>query len=189
MAILRALRRLLLVALMLASTLFAQTMAMAAPGEYQVKAVFLFNFSRFVEWPTTAFASPNAPFVVGVFGHDPFGADLDEVVKGESVNGRPLVVKRVQTAAEAVGCQILFIHQSEDQRLDEVLSALDHRSTLTVSDLPGAAQRGVMIRLVTESGRVRLRINVESARAAELTISSNLLRSAEIVTQNTNGGR
>jgi hypothetical protein len=178
----------LLVALVLASAHLRPTMAMAAPSEYQVKAVFLFNFSRFVEWPSTAFPSATAPFVVGVFGHDPFGADLDDVVKGESVNGRPLVVKRVQTAAEAAACQILFIHQSEDKRLDEVLSALDHRSTLTVSDLPGAAQRGVMIRLVTESGRVRLRINVESARAADLTISSNLLRSAEIVTQNTRGG-
>jgi hypothetical protein len=155
--------------------------AAAAPSEYQVKAVFLFNFSRFVEWPDTAFQGPTAPFVVGVFGHDPFGSDLDEVVKGETVNGRPLVVRRVQNAAEAGQCQILFIHQSEDRRLQEVLSALDRRSTLTVSDVPGAAQRGVMIRLVTEQGRVRMRINVESARAAALVISSNLLRAAEIV--------
>ena len=69
-----------------------------------------------------------------------------------------------------------------------MLSAVDHRSTLTVSDVPGPAQRGVMIRLVTEQGRIRLRINVESARAADLTISSNLLRSAEIVAQAANGG-
>jgi hypothetical protein len=181
MAILKAMRNLLLAALLLASALVSPSLAVAAPGEYQVKAVFLFNFSRFVEWPASAFANANAPFVVGVFGHDPFGGDLDEVVKGEAVNGRPLVVRRVQSAAEAADCQILFIHQSEDRRLDELLSALGHRSTLTVSDLPGAAQRGVMIRLVTEQGRVRMRINVESARAAELTISSNLLRSAEIV--------
>jgi hypothetical protein len=180
--ILKALPKLLLGALLLLPAFGA-----AAPGEYQVKAVFLFNFSRFVEWPASAFPSASAPFVVGVFGHDPFGADLDEVVKGESVNGRPLVVRRVTSAAEAAACQILFIHQSEDKRLDEVLSALDHRSTLTVTDLPGAAQRGVMIRLVTESGRVRLRINVESARAADLTISSNRLRSAEIVAADSGG--
>jgi len=183
MAILKSLRIWIAVALMAAPALAA-----AAPGEYQVKAVFLFNFSRFVEWPASAFADPNAPFVVGVFGHDPFGADLDEVVKGETVNGHPLVVRRVQSAADAAGCQILFIHQSEDGRLDEVLSSLDHRSTLTVSDLPGAAQRGVMIRLVTEKGRIRLRIDVESARAAELKISSNLLRSAEIVTAASGAG-
>ncbi len=174
-------------ALLVAVSLATPGPIAAAPSEYQLKAVFLFNFSRFVEWPSSAFAGPTAPFVVGVFGHDPFGADLDEVVKGETVNGRPLVVRRVGSAAEAAQCQILFIHQSEDQRLNEVLSALDHRSTLTVSDVPGAAQRGVMIRLVTEGGRVRMRINVESARAAALTISSNLLRSAEIV-QTSGGG-
>jgi hypothetical protein len=160
----------------------------AAPTEYQVMAVFLFNFSRFVEWPASAFPSANAPFVVGVFGHDPFGADLDAAVKGETVNGRPLVVRRVQSAAEAADCQILFIHQSEDQRLGEVLSALGNKSTLTVSDLPGAAQHGVMIRLVTERGRVRMRIDVDAARAAALTISSNLLRSAQIVGNQTAGG-
>jgi hypothetical protein len=154
----------------------------AAPTEYQVKAVFLFNFSRFIEWPASTFATPDAPFVMGVFGHDPFGADLDQVVKGESVNGRPLVVRRVRNAAEAARCQILFIHQSEDRRLPEVLAALDRSSTLTVSDLPGPEQRGVMIRLVTEGGRVRMRVNPESARAAALVISSNLLRAAEIVT-------
>jgi hypothetical protein len=174
LAVMRNLRALLVV-VCLAAPGYA-----AAPSEYQVKAVFLFNFSRFVEWPASAFPGPNSPFVVGVFGHDPFGADLDEVVKGETVNGRPLVVRRVQSATEAAGCQILFIHQSEDQRLKEVLSALDRRSTLTVSDLPGSAQRGVMIRLVTERGRVRMHINLESARAAALIISSNLLRAAEI---------
>jgi hypothetical protein len=175
---------LLLAALLAAAPLPAASplpVAAAAPTEYQVMAVFLFNFSRFVEWPASTFPNATAPFVVGVFGHDPFGADLDAAVKGETVNGRPLVVRRVQSAAEATECQILFIHQSEDQRLGEVLSALRNRSTLTVSDLPGAAQRGVMIRLVTEQGRVRMRIDVDSARAAALTISSNLLRAAQIV--------
>jgi hypothetical protein len=176
MAFLRFLRMLSLAALLVMPGYGA-----AAPSEYQVKAVFLFNFSRFIEWPDSAFADAQAPFVVGVFGHDPFGPDLDAVVKGETVNGRPLVVRRVRNAADAANCQILFIHRSENRRLDEVVAALARRHTLTVSDLPGTAQRGVMIRLVTEQGRVRMRINVESARAADLTINSNLLRSAEIV--------
>jgi hypothetical protein len=180
MAVLRFIR-----ALLLAALLAVPAQAAVKASEYQVKAVFLFNFSRFVEWPASAFASAAAPFVLGVFGHDPFGADLDEVVKGETVNGRPIVVRRVTTAADAAACQILFIHQSEAQRLGELVSALGHRSTLTVSDVPGSAQRGVMIRLVTERGRVRMRVNVESAKAAELTISSNLLRAAEIVPHTT----
>jgi len=153
----------------------------AAPREYQVKAVFLYNFSRFVEWPDTAFADPKSPFVVGVFGFDPFGPDLDEAVRGESVRGRPLVVRRVRNAAEAADCQILFIHHSERDRLSEVLAAVDKRSILTVSDMDGAANLGVMIRFFTQSGRIRMRINPDAARAAQLTISSNLLRSAEIV--------
>jgi hypothetical protein len=181
MAVLKVVRVLLAIAGLLASVNVP-----AAPNEYQVKAVFLFNFSRFVEWPASAFSGPDAPFVVGVFGQDPFGGDLDEVVKGETVNGRPLVVRRVRSIADAASCQILFIPQSEGQRLGELLSTLDRHSTLTVSDLPGPTQRGVMIRLVTEGGRVRMRVDLESARAAELVISSNLLRSAEIV-QNTGG--
>ena len=184
MAILKALRSALI-----ALVLLAPAGGWAAPSEYQVKAVFLYNFSRFVEWPASAFAGPDAPFVVGVFGHDPFGPELDGVVRGETAAGRPLVVRRVQTAEEAAACQILFIHQSEDKRIAEVIDALDHHSTLTVSDVDGTAQRGVMIRLITDKGRVRLRVNVESARAAQLTISSNLLRSAEIVSASNGGGR
>jgi hypothetical protein len=161
----------------------------AAPSEYQLKAVFLFNFSRFVEWPPSAFSSPDAPFVIGVFGHDPFGNQLDEATRGETVNGRQLVVRRVSDAGEAANCQILFMHRSEEARMRDVLMALDHRSTLTVSDLDRAAQRGVMIALASEDNRIRLRVNVDSARAAQLTISSKLLRSAEIVeTPATAGG-
>ena len=182
MAILKRLQRFALCALLLTPALGAP-----AASEYQVKAVFLYNFSRFVEWPREAFASENAPFVVGIFGHDPFGRELEEAVKGELVNGRPLVVKRVQSAAEAAGCQILFIHQSEDKRLAEAIGAVGDRSTLTVSDVPGTAQRGVMIRLVMESGRIRMRIDAASVRAAHLTISSNLLRSAQIVSASGGG--
>ena len=158
------------------------TDASAALSEHRVKAVFLFNFSRFVEWPPSAFTAADAPFVIGVFGRDPFGSDLDDVARGETVNGRQLLVKRVRTVEEAAACQILFIPQSERANLDEILTALARSNTLTVSDLDGAARHGAMIRLVTDHDKVRLRINVESARAAGLTISSKLLRAAEIVT-------
>lgn len=165
--------------LLVCAMLFAGT-GIAAPSEHQVKAVFLFNFSRFVEWPATAFVSPDAPFVIGVFGHDPFGNDLDDVARGETVNGRPLVVRRVHTIAEARDCQILFIPESERVHSEEILAALGNRSTLTVSDLEDG-QHGAMIRLITDKQKIRLRIDVDSARAAGLTISSNLLRASEIV--------
>jgi hypothetical protein len=170
-----------LAALVVGLTLLAGD-ASAALSEQRLKAVFLFNFSKFVEWPPSAFAAADAPFVIGVFGRDPFGRDLDDVARGEAVNGRQLLVRRVRTVEDAAACQILFISQSERANLDEILAALTSSNTLTVSDLDSAAPRGAMIRLVTDHDKVRLRINVESARAAGLTISSKLLRAAEIVT-------
>jgi hypothetical protein len=153
-----------------------------APTEYQVKAVFVYNFSRFVEWPPPqAFTAPNEPFVIGILGNDPFGTRLDEAVRGEQIDQHPLVVRRFRDLGEVGDCRILYIDRSEGARLPQILAALDHRSTLTVSDLDGAAERGVMIQFTTENNRIRLRINVESARAAGLTISSKLLRSADIV--------
>jgi hypothetical protein len=156
-------------------------LAADAPTESQVQAVFLYNFSRFVEWPSQAFTAPSDPFVIGILGTDPFGARLDEAVRNEQINGHPLAVRRFHSVDEVGNCQILFVDRSESPHLGQILSALDHRSTLTVSQADGAAQRGVMIQFATENNRVRLRINVESARASGLTISSKLLRPAEIV--------
>lgn len=152
-----------------------------APTEYQVKAVFVYNFSHFVEWPPQAFTAPTEPFIIGILGGDPFGARLDEAVRGEQIDQHPLLIRRFRNVGEVGACQILYIDSSESAELPQILAALDHRSTLTVSDLAGASERGVMIQFATENNRIRLRINVESARAAGLTISSKLLRPAEIV--------
>jgi hypothetical protein len=155
--------------------------AAAAPSEDQVEAVFVFNFSHFVEWPPQSFAGPGDPFIIGILGSDPFGAHLDEVVRGEQINGHPLQVQRFRSLADIERCQILFIDRSESGRIGQILAALNGRSTLTVSQADGAAEHGVMIQFAVEDSRVRLRINVESARAAGLTISSKLLRPAAIV--------
>jgi hypothetical protein len=154
----------------------------AAPvSEYQLKAVFLFNFAQFVEWPEAAQPRADAPFVIGVLGKDPFGTDLDNIVRGEAVNHHPLAVKRYRDVAEVRDCQILFIAASESAHLDAVLAALRGRSILTVSDAEGPALRGVMIGLVRQDNRIRLRIDLQAARTSNLTISSKLLRPAEIV--------
>jgi hypothetical protein len=152
-----------------------------APTEYQVKAVFLYNFSHFVEWPAQVFTAANGPFVIGILGNDPFGVRLDEAVRGEQIDQHPLVVRRFHNIGEIGDCQILYIDRSESGQLRQILAALDHRGTLTVSDLDGSSERGVMIQFTTENNRIRLRINVDSARAAGLTVSSKLLRPAEIV--------
>jgi hypothetical protein len=160
--------------------------ATEAPSEYQVKAVFVFNFSQFVEWPQQAFAPDGKQFVIGVLGSDPFGERLEEAVRGEVINQRQLVIRRFQRVEDVQDCQILFIDRSQSGQLPRILTTLDHRSILTVSDLDRSSEKGVMIQFATLNNHIRLRINVESARAAGLVISSKLLRPAEIVT--TNGG-
>ena len=154
----------------------------APPGEYQLKAVFLFNFAQFVEWPPQAFPDAQAPLVIGVLGMDPFGAYLDETVRGETVNNRPLIVQRYGRVEDINTCHILFISRSEADRLEQIRASLRGRHILTVSDAEDAALRGVMIRMITVENKIRLRINLEEAQAANLKISSKLLRPAEIVT-------
>lgn len=155
--------------------------AMPAATEQQLKAVFVFNFSHFVGWPQSSFATPNAPFVICVLGGEEFADELEMTVRGEQVSQHPLQVLRAGAMKEPGDCHILYIDKTAAQSLDDILAAVDGRGTLTVSDLDGASRRGVMIQLATENNRIRLLINVESARAAGLTISSNLLRPARIV--------
>ncbi len=150
--------------------------------EYQVKAVFLFNFAQFVEWPPAAFAGASSPIVIGVLGENPFGAYLDETVREEKVASRPLEVQRYRRVDEIKTCHVLFISRSEANRLEQILVSLKDRSILIVGDGDDFVQRGGMIRLATPQNKIRLIINVEAARAAHLTISSKLLRSAEVVT-------
>jgi hypothetical protein len=155
----------------------------SAAGEYQVKAVFLYNFAQFVEWPARAFAARNSPLVIGVLGEDPFGSYLDELVKGETVAGRPIVVRRYREPAEIGECHILFVSDSESGRMPQIVAALQARSILTVSDAENFTRAGGMVRFVTESGKLRMRINHEAARESGLIISSKILRPATIVTK------
>lgn len=146
-----------------------------------MKAVFLFNFSQFVDWPEAAFADGRSPLIIGVLGNDPFGATLDEIVRGETVNGRPLAVRRYQSPDQVDTCHILFIARSQDAQLDAIVAALKGRSVLTVGDFEGFTRRGGMIRFATVGNKIRLRINLGAAQEAKLTISSKLLRPAQIV--------
>lgn len=147
-------------------------------GEYTVKAVFLLNFTRFIEWPQPA---PSGPLVIGVLGDDPFGRKLDVALQGEKVGARPVVAKRLESLAEIAECDALFISQSEKDRLSRILARCQQRPMLTVSDISNFAEQGGMVEMVTQDTKIRLRINVEAARDARLTISSKLLRPAQIV--------
>jgi hypothetical protein len=149
--------------------------------EYQIKAVFLFNFTQFVEWPPDAFRDNATPLVIGVLGEDPFGAFLDETVRGETAQGRRLVVERYADIHKIGTCHVLFISRSEAERVRAILDRVKHRRTLTVSDIEGFASEGGVIAFVPVAGKLRLRVNLDVAHAAGLTLSSRLLRPAQIV--------
>jgi hypothetical protein len=147
--------------------------------EYQLKAVFLYNFAQFTDWPDGTFAGTNAPITIGVLGNDPFGPALDDTVRGETIQGHPLIVAHYRRADEIKTCHILFISQSENRRADEIVRSLKGKPILTVADAEGPSSAGVIIRFLVESNKVHFRINQESAKAANLTLSSKLLRVAE----------
>lgn len=151
-----------------------------APTEQQLKAVFVFNFTHFVAWPPDSFSSPTEPFSICVLGADTFTAQLQEAVRDERLDTHPLEVRQFHHIEEIRDCKILYIGSSWGADLDRILAQLAHSGMLTVSDLDGAARRGVTIELATQDRRIRLLINTESARSAGLTISSNLLRLAKV---------
>lgn len=161
---------------------WAQSATQTAPvKEYQLKSVFLFHFTQFVDWPPTAFADADSPLVIGILGDDPFGPYLDDAIRGERVNGRPIVVQRYRKLADVKTCQVVFISQSESDRLGQIVNGLRGHAILTVSDIDDFAKHGGMIQFITSKNKIHLGINVDAAKAANVTISSKLLRSADII--------
>ncbi|MGA7792713.1 MAG: YfiR family protein [Candidatus Acidiferrales bacterium] len=158
-----------------------QIHAQDALSEYQVKAAYLFNFLKFVEWPDESFADPLAPIVIGVVGEDPFGNALPQVVIGKTVQGRDLVIRIYHAGEDLRGAHILFISASERKRLPMILSGLRGSSVLTVSDTAGFLDAGGMIQFLNENGRVRFAINVDATGRARLKMSSKLLSLAKVV--------
>lgn len=150
----------------------------AKPGEYQVKAAYLYNFGRFVDWPAPVTQAQNDSFAICVLGDNPFGPALKATVTQESIGGKTVVAKQISAPEEAVNCRVLFISSSEDKRLKEIFSSLGRASVLTVSDLPKFTQRGGMVQFVLEGSRVRFEVNSASAERAGLTLSSELLKVA-----------
>lgn len=149
--------------------------------EYQVKAIFLYNFTQFVEWPSSAFPEKNSPLIIGVLGQDPFGAYLDETVKNEKIGEHPLVVNRFTSADDIGACHILFVNIDEKGALRDALNKLAGRPILTVGDADHFIRDGGMVRFVPDHNKIRMQINLEVARETGLLISSKLLRLAEIV--------
>jgi hypothetical protein len=150
--------------------------------EHEVKATFVVNFGRYVEWtPGTPQADPRKPVRIGVLGQDPFGQALDAAAQGAAIQGRPVVVERFDDAAKAAACNIVFIGASEARRAAEIVPLLNRGGALTVSDSAAVARHGAEITLVKEQNRIRFAINLAEARRAGLKIGSQLLRLASSV--------
>jgi hypothetical protein len=165
---------------------FAQAPDSSDSSEYLIKAGFIFNFAKFVEWPSNAFAQPDSPIVIGILGTDPFGMTIDKIVQDKKIGARGFVVKRLKWGTdlkELKECKILFVSTSEKAHMDELVQIVRGLPILTVGETPGFAERGGVIRFVLEDNRVRFEVNVVAARQADLTISSRLLTLARIVQQ------
>ena len=150
----------------------------AKPTEYEVKATYLYNFSKFVQWPVQAGPAQSDAFTICVIGQDPFGPALNATVENETVAGKRVVARQIPVSQDAVNCRVLFISSSEDKRLQQLLTSLNGASVLTVSDLPKFAQRGGMVQFVLEGNRVRFEVNSAAAERAGLRLSSELLKVA-----------
>jgi hypothetical protein len=149
----------------------------------QLKAAFLYNFVRFVEWPTNAFANESAPMTIGVFGDktsDKFTTELTTLLKDKKAHNRPLVVKKLTSPTDAATCQVVFVTDSESRRADQVADATRKKPILLVGESDDFLKNGGMINIVQDERQKQLRFDIapKNAEPAMITISSHLLKLA-----------
>ncbi len=149
--------------------------------EYQVKAAFLYNFPKFVQWPASAIPKRSSPIIIGVFGANPFGDELDRLVKDRTINEHPIEIKQSRKPDELRSCHLVFVSQGEGKRLPELFAALKGASVLTVGESAKFADLGGIINFVVEAGKLRFEIDGDSASRARLRISAQLLKLAKTV--------
>jgi hypothetical protein len=151
-----------------------------ASGEYQVKAAFLYNFLKFVDWPAQSFANDSSPFIIGVVGNDRFNSAIDQAISGKTANGRPIVIKRFASSKTLTYCHILFISPSETDRFKQILATAGP-GVLTVSESERFTQMGGIINFTIVDSKIRFEINQSAAERAGLRISAKLLSLARVV--------
>ena len=155
--------------------------------EYQIKAGFFFNFTRFVEWPQRAFATPTSPILACVVGETPLTDLLTDVAAGKVVNGRQVSIRRVKPSDDLRGCNLLFISAAEQRHTAEMLESLKNMNTLTVGETRGFAQAGGMINFAIQENKVKLELNLDTTTRAGLKVNSKLIGVSRLVTRNSVG--
>jgi hypothetical protein len=158
----------------------------AVAKEYQLKAAFLYNFTKFVEWPADAFAETNSPIRIGVLSSSPLNVELVRAVEGRKINGRQVVVvvKAIENVADAEGLEVLFIPAAADRQFAERFGALKTKPVLTVGETEFFGRQGGMIQFTQEADKLRFEINMGAAAAAQLKISAQLQKLAKSVRKN-----
>jgi hypothetical protein len=150
-------------------------------SEYQVKAAYLYNFAKFVEWPGRDFANPTAPITLCVLNDQAFGSELNRIVKDKTIAGHPVSVVPVQTTEQSRSCHILFINSAQDTQARHIIEVLRNTSVLTVGETKGFVENGGIINFVLQDERVQFQVNHKAAKQAGLSISSRLLAVAKFV--------
>lgn len=149
--------------------------------EYTVKAAYLYNFAKFVEWPAEAFRGPADPVSICVLGQNPFGRKLREAIDGKLVGGRSFALSHIQDVGRAAGCHMVFVASSERDRFSAILEDVKGGGILTVGDTPGFAKQGGVVNFKVAGGAVKMEVNLPAARQKNLQISAKLLALAQIV--------
>jgi hypothetical protein len=152
-------------------------------SEYEIKAAFIFNFAKFIEWPARIMNETNGSFIIGILGKDPFGNSLEQTIGGKTIKGKKISIRRFRQPDEIQTCHILFISESERYNLPVILDAIKDKSILTVSDMPVFAQRGGMIHMYTEDNRVRFAVYMPALERAGLNVSAKLLSLAKVLSE------
>jgi hypothetical protein len=154
----------------------------AAPGrEYEIKAAFLYNFTKFVDWPAATFADSGAPIVIGVLGDSLSAQALERLVRDRTVNGRTIVVRPIASAEEATATQLLFVSSTHEAQFARLKAAIESLPVLTVGESAEFAALGGVIDFVPQGDKIRFEINIGAAERAGLKISAQLQKLATVV--------
>lgn len=156
----------------------ASSSADTAVTEYQVKALYLYYFAKFVDWPQASFAAKNTPITVAILGDDAFAALVEQIAKNKTAQERPIAIRRLKWPADVRGCHILFISTYERRRLAQLSGTLQSNPILTVTETEEGLQDKGIMNLIMEGGKIQFEADMAAAEKAQLRISSKLLRMA-----------
>ena len=169
-----------MVRLMLSGLLLGGNARATEFDEYAIKAAYLYNFAKYVEWPPEIFVGDDASLLICIAGKNPFGGAL-EMLAGKMVGSHPVEIRYALATANLSQCHVVFIAHTERSRLNTILSNIDSKSVLTVSDIANFTEAGGMIGLIEIEQRIRFDINMVATDRARLKLSSQLLKLARIV--------